>query len=413
MDPLPRGLLGLRRRQLFTLYLLVGSVLIVAGITLYTVRVVQSVERQSQLTTELFSGMASRLLLAGDSQEIVQVINIINEIEVPFIITDNAGRPILWNAAVVGVPMVDDFEALQAQDPRNPTLPAVARILQMTRVLDQRHEPYAIYAPGGQRLGTLHYGASELSQEIQIMPYLELAVMVLFFLVLLWGLEVKKENDTSLLFAGMAKETAHQLGTPLTSIMGWLAILQDRLGPGDEVMQELERDVERLRKTSARFSQIGSKPQLEDHDLTAVVEDTITYFQRRLPHLGGRVELLREGTITQPVRFNRELMQWVVENLVRNGIDALKEGQGTITIRLDDVPGGGVEIRVSDTGGGIPSRVRGRVFDPGFTTKKRGWGMGLALVKRIVTQYHGGRIRVETTGPQGTTFAISLPGEED
>jgi len=257
----------------------------------------------------------------------------------------------------------------------------------------------------------LHHGPSALSKQVQFMPYLELGIMVLFFLAILWGLQVKKENDQNLLFAGMAKESAHQMGTPLTSIMGWLALLEDRL-PGDDTLLELGRDVERLNKVSARFSQIGSRPKLEDRDLTGVIDDTITYFQRRLPHLGGRVQLRSEGAAGNPVVFNRELLEWVLENLIKNGIDALVDGKGTVTVRLADNPDGGVIVRVSDTGRGIKPSHRAKIFEAGFSTKSRGWGMGLALVKRIVTQYHDGRIRVENTGRQGTTIAFTLPGKD-
>jgi hypothetical protein len=209
----------------------------------------------------------------------------------------------------------------------------------------------------------------------------------------------------------MAKETAHQMGTPLTSIMGWLALLRDRL-PADPTLTELEQDIERLNRVSNRFGQIGSQPLLGDHDLTAVVDETISYFRRRLPHLGGRVELRVEGRTTQPVAFNADLLAWVLENLIKNGVDALVDGQGEVTVELSDLEDGGVCIRVRDTGRGIKPSHRVKIFEPGFSTKARGWGMGLALVKRIVTQYHGGRIRLESTGQHGTTFAITLPGKE-
>ncbi|MCB1182095.1 HAMP domain-containing histidine kinase, partial [bacterium] len=240
-----------------------------------------------------------------------------------------------------------------------------------------------------------------------------LMVMALFFLIILWALQNKKDAEQKALFAGMAKETAHQLGTPLTSIMGWVALLEDRLGKGDETVTELNRDVDRLSMISARFSQIGSLPQLEDRDLKGVVEETVQYFRRRLPHLGGRVQLHSEGTVTHEVAFNRDLLGWVLENLIKNGIDALRDGKGTISVRLDDDPEGGVRIYVSDTGKGIPARDNTKIFEPGYTTKKRGWGMGLALVKRIVTQYHGGRIRVEETSSHGTTFLVTLPAHGD
>jgi signal transduction histidine kinase len=286
----------------------------------------------------------------------------------------------------------------------NPSNPIILEILSLAAAYDQDQDPFAVINPAGKRVGTVHYGRSALSQRLRVMPYLELAVMALFFLVILWALQSKKDAQQKALFAGMAKETAHQMGTPLTSIMGWVALLEDRLGKNDDVVSELNRDVDRLSMVSARFSQIGSNPKLEDTDINGVADDTIEYFRRRLPHLGGRVQLRREGTVTNPVLFNRDLLGWVLENLIKNGIDALVDGKGTLTVRLEDETGGGIRLYVSDTGRGIPQRDVRKIFEPGFTTKKRGWGMGLALVMRIVTQYHGGRIRVESTNQHGTTW---------
>ncbi|MBU8870581.1 MAG: HAMP domain-containing histidine kinase [Gemmatimonadales bacterium] len=402
----------LRKRYLFNIYLLLGSISIVVATTIFTIRVSKSVERQSYLTTELFSNLASRLLLAVDVDEVEPVIAIINEIEVPFIITDNSGRPFLWNEPVIGIP-VPSFEQLLLVNPSSPTNPAVAEILTMAAAFDQEQEPFAIVSPAGQRLGTLHYGQSALSMRIRYMPYLELMIMALFFLVIVWALQGRKDAEQKALFAGMAKETAHQLGTPLTSIMGWVALLEEKVGSDDDVIIELHQDVNRLSRISARFSQIGSRPKLEDTDFTGLVDEGIEYFRRRLPQMGGRVQLRREGDVSNPVRFNRDLMGWVIENLIKNGIDALIDGKGTITIKLSDRSQGGALMLVSDTGRGIPARVGKKVFEPGFTTKKRGWGMGLALVKRIVVQYHGGRINIASTSRHGTTFQVLLPSAGD
>jgi two-component system, sporulation sensor kinase D len=400
--------LGLRRRYLFNIYLLVGSVSIVVITTVFTIRVSKSVERQSFLTTQLLSGVASRLFTAEKLDEVQPIIEIINENEVPFILTDNAGRPFLWNTPVIGVPL-PDYKILAKENMSSPSNPIVLEILSLAAAYDQEQEPFAIVDDDGKRVGTMHYGRSALSQRLRVMPYLELMVMALFFLIILWALQSKKDAQQQALFAGMSKETAHQLGTPLTSIMGWVALLEDRMGKKDDVLVELNRDVDRLSKISARFSQMGSLPKLEDTDLVNVVEDTVNYFQRRLPHLGGRVQMRSEGTVSNPVAFNRDLLGWVLENLLKNGIDALVDGKGTIAVRLEDDDEGGIRMYVSDTGKGIPPRDSAKIFEPGYTTKKRGWGMGLALVKRIVTQYHGGRIKVDSTSQHGTTFLVTLP----
>jgi signal transduction histidine kinase len=397
-----------RRQDLFNIYLLLGSLSIVIATTVFTYRMSKSVEKQSFLATQLISGVASLLLENKPLEEVRPVVTMINNIEVPIIITDNEGRPILWNEPVIGIPL-PEYQVLFQENMSKPSNPVILEILSLAAAYDQDQEPFAIFNQEGSRVGTLHYGRSALSKRLRIMPYLELMVMALFFLVILWALQSKKDAQQKALFAGMAKETAHQLGTPLTSIMGWLALLEEKLKPGDDVLVELNRDVDRLSMISARFSQIGSMPRLDDTNLTAVVDETIQYFRNRLPHLGGRVQLRREGDTTNPVVFNRDLLGWVLENLIKNGIDALTDGKGTITIKLDDLDDGSVELRVADTGKGIPGRDGNKVFEPGYTTKKRGWGMGLALVKRIATQYHNGKIRIESTGPHGTTFLVTFP----
>lgn len=398
----------LNGRYLFNIYLLLGSISIVVITTVFTIRVSKSVERQSFLTTQLLSGVASRLFTTESLEEVLPIIEIINENEVPIILTDNSGRPFMWNTPVIGIPL-PDYQILLKENMSNPSNPIVLEILSLAAAYDQEQEPFAVFDEQGVRLGTLHYGRSALSQRLRVMPYLELMVMALFFLIILWALQSKKDAQQQALFAGMAKETAHQLGTPLTSIMGWIALLEDRVGKKDEVIVELNRDVDQLSMISARFSQIGSLPKLEDTDLDGIIGDIVEYFQRRLPHLGGRVHLRQEGTVTNAVVFNRDLLGWVLENLIKNGIDALVDGKGTITVRLADNPDGGAYVYVSDTGRGIAARDRNNIFDPGYTTKKRGWGMGLALVKRIVTQYHGGQVKVESTSQHGTTFQVSLP----
>ncbi len=286
----------LRKRYIFNMYLLLGGLSIVVATTVFTIRVSKSVERQSYLTTRLFADLGSRLLLAQNVEEVQPVIEIINEIEVPFVITDNSGRPWFWNEPVIGIPM-PDYKVLMSIDPSKVSNPAITEILSKAQAFDQENDPFGIFSPDGQRVGTLHYGNSALSIRIRYMPYVELMIMVLFFLVILWALQSRQIAEQKALFAGMAKETAHQLGTPLTSIMGWVAILEEKVGRHDEVMVELNRDVTRLSMISARFSQIGSMPQLDDTDLNGMVDQVITYFQRRLPHLGGRVQLRREGTV--------------------------------------------------------------------------------------------------------------------
>ena len=195
---MPRHILGLRRRHLFNIYLLVGSVSIVVAVTVFTIRVGQSVERQSRLTTELFSGLASRLLLSGNTGDVQEVIKFINEIEVPFVITDNAGRPFLWNEPVIGIPM-PGYKQLLLEDPTAPSNPDIIAILTLAARFDDGQEPFAIVTPDGERLGTLHYGKSALSQRVRWMPFLELMLMALFFLLIVCRPSVTPSSRHSLL----------------------------------------------------------------------------------------------------------------------------------------------------------------------------------------------------------------------
>jgi len=407
----PGTLQFLRRRRVFTAYVLAGSLAILMIVGWGAYRLAGRVEQQAQLSTWLLSHFASVHLGQGGGGGLQEVLTRSRELDVPFIVTDNQDRPLLWNSPVVGIPMPESLEVLARTDPAGGNGGDIDRILALVREYDARNEPFAITDPRtGQRVMTLHYGASALGRQIRWLPYAELALLAVFFLLIVWALSLQREGHEQKLFAGMAKETAHQLGTPITSIMGWLEILRDRRP--DDVVEELGRDVARLGKVSERFSQIGSRPQLGDTDLAATVETTVAYFRRRLPHLGGSVAIAVEDRHARGCRFNRDLLEWVLENLIKNGIDAMKDGVGEIVLSLDDGPDGAVQLRVRDTGCGIAPQHRNRIFEAGYTTKSRGWGMGLALVRRIVVQYHGGRIQIEETGAGGTTFLITLPGEE-
>jgi signal transduction histidine kinase len=408
---LPAFILRIKKRHMFAVYVLVGSTFIFSSISVVTFRVSERVEQQAKLSTWMLSHFASTYLAQGTQDGLTDVLSRTRELDVPFIVTDNRDRPLLWNGPVIGIPMPDQQLKLLSVNPEGGNDPDIDRILELIKKYDSINEPFAVLHPQtGQRMLTLHYGPSALSRYVRWLPYGEFALLAVFFLLIVWAMNVKRVGDQQRLFAGMAKETAHQMGTPLSSILGWLALLRD----GDcktEVLDELDRDVERLGRVSTRFSQIGSKPLIKSGDIASTVDAAVAYFQRRLPHLGGGYTLERTGELKSGCRYNRDLMEWVLENLIKNGIDAMKDGHGAISIDLYNGEGGSVCIRVRDTGTGIPSKHRNRIFEPGYTTKDRGWGMGLALVRRIIVNYHQGRIVVDKTGPSGTTFLITLPGE--
>ena len=214
-------------------------------------------------------------------------------------------------------------------------------------------------------------------------------------------------SEQSSIWVGMAKETAHQLGTPLTSMLGWLELLRAE-GNQSRALEEMTRDIRRLEKVTARFSQIGSTETLSPHPITETIGETSDYFRSRLPQSGRPIEITEEIDSNPLVPVNRELFSWVLENLLKNSLDALGETGGKITIACS-MRGNRIIVDVSDNGRGIEPRDRRHIFRPGFSTKTRGWGLGLSLARRIIEEYHGGRLYLKDSVPgQGTTMRIVL-----
>ncbi len=255
----------------------------------------------------------------------------------------------------------------------------------------------------GEHLATLYYGNSEVLNKLKYYPIALLLIIFLFGAVIFFFFKTNKASEQNKLWAGMAKETAHQIGTPLTSLLGWNEILKtENINP--DITREIEKDIGRLQTITERFSKIGSLPKLQETDLVAETRNAYDYLKLRSSKLihfsfNSRAEKL-------PVLLNSSLYNWTIENLVKNGIDAMK-GKGHIAIEI--IPEGKyVNVLVSDTGHGIPKSDFNAIFNPGVTTKKRGWGLGLSLVKRIVEEYHKGKIKVLSSGKEGTIMQISL-----
>lgn len=250
-----------------------------------------------------------------------------------------------------------------------------------------------------------YYGESRLQKEVRYYPMVQLCIIALFIIITIVSQRSRYQNAQNQVWVGLAKETAHQLGTPVTSLEGWIEVLKDT--PGTEnIVAEIEKDVNRLKLISDRFGKIGSIPKLEERNLVDQVQSMIDYIKKRA---SGKVQFNldshREANI--PALISPPLFDWVVENLLKNSLDAI-EGKGKISISIHD-EASSVIIDVSDTGKGISKKNAANVFKPGFTTKKRGWGLGLTLTKRIIDQYHHGQIFIKYSEPgKGTTFRIIL-----
>ncbi len=269
----------------------------------------------------------------------------------------------------------------------------------------QANQPIEVSLAGRGR-NYIFYEESRVITQLRYFPYVQLIIIGLFLLVSYALFSLFRNAEQNQVWVGMAKETAHQLGTPLSSLMAWMELMEAN-GTDPAAVTEMRKDVARLEMITERFSKIGSTPDLVPENIDLVLRDTVQYLRPRLP---SRVKIevhSPDPDITVPV--NRALFSWVLENLMRNAVDAM-EGEGSITITTEK-DGNEVHVDVTDTGKGIPARQLRTVFQPGFTTKKRGWGLGLSLTKRIMETYHKGKIFVKrSTVGKGTTFRISLRG---
>ena len=249
-----------------------------------------------------------------------------------------------------------------------------------------------------------YYGHSALLLQVQYYPIVQLLIVALFIIITIFSLQARNKSTQNQVWAGMAKETAHQLGTPVTSLQGWVEMLKEAKG-NEQIATEIEKDVQRLRLVSDRFGKIGSTPQLEEQNVVKQVEEMTEYIRKRAT---GKVHLevkTEHRDMIAPISM--PLFDWVIENLLKNALDAM-DGKGSIIVDMKEEEKT-IVIDVTDTGKGIASQNMGRVFKPGFTTKKRGWGLGLSLSKRIIEQYHKGQLFVKHSElGKGTTFRIVL-----
>ncbi|MBI3720117.1 MAG: HAMP domain-containing histidine kinase [Sphingobacteriales bacterium] len=250
-----------------------------------------------------------------------------------------------------------------------------------------------------------YYGRSLLLQQVKYYPIIQLVIVALFIIITIFSITIRNKSTQNQVWAGMAKETAHQLGTPVTSLEGWVEMLKENSG-SENIAHEMEKDVYRLKLVSDRFGKIGSTPQLEQHNIIQQVLQVMDYMKKRA---AGKVHFSFNAynELNIPVKISPQLFDWVLENLLKNALDAM-EGKGEINVHIKQERDE-VIIEITDTGKGISRQNINRVFKPGFTTKKRGWGLGLSLSKRIVEQYHKGKLFVKWSEVgKGTCFRIEL-----
>ncbi len=370
------------------------AVVLVVSVLFYSQYLVSELKESTRKSLTQKIATYSTLIRSDNPEFIGFALQQIQDVEFPVIVTDNRGVPKLWKN--IGI-AADDTTASARKE-----------IARLVKEMDAQGNPPLPILVAESSTDWFHYGDSIVIRQLRWLPWIEILATALFILVGYFGFQNIRRGEERMVWVGLAKETAHQLGTPLTSLMGWIELLKSE-GHSTHSVAEMERDLARLQRVTARFSQIGSKTAVVPTRIRHVIEETVDYFQLRLPQSGNQIELEALYEADPLVGVNVELFGWVLENLIRNSIDAMRSSGGRIRITCSEIPGW-VNIDVEDNGVGIPQRHRKQVFRPGFTTKKRGWGLGLSLSRRIIEEYHGGKLSVKDTAQgKGTTMRISLP----
>ncbi|MCV9388342.1 sensor histidine kinase [Reichenbachiella ulvae] len=324
---------------------------------------------------------------------------IVSNKSIPVIVTDEIGKPLDSR----NIPKADRAETKKERD-------KVLR--EELEIMEAQHEPLLVTLRSGDGSITgyqfIYYRNSDLLAQLKYYPVVQLLIVGIFGMIAFLIFNYSKAAEQNRVWVGMAKETAHQLGTPISSLMAWVEYLKsDEKMADQEIIVELEKDVERLNMITSRFSNIGSEPLLESTNIFEVVNETITYLKKRLSTKVKFSISCFPGKELE-ANINISLFEWVIENLCKNAVDAMG-GEGEINIKILKANEGHVVIDISDTGKGIPKSMIQKIFQPGYSTKKRGWGLGLTLVKRIIEIYHKGKIYVKQSDiNKGTTFRISL-----
>ena len=378
------------KRNTLNFILMFLAALIVSASLIYTNILATNLGEQERNKVALWANAYKNLNQADENTDIGFLFDVIKNNEtVPVILADEAGDIKAWR----------NLDSAKAE--RDPDY-----LLRQLKNMKEDRPPIVVEV-GPDEKNYIYYKDSFPLVQLRYFPFVQLGVIALFILIGYVTIMTTRSAEQNRVWVGMAKETAHQLGTPISSLMAWVEYLKES---GDkpirpQVTEEIEKDVNRLELVADRFSKIGSKPSLDPLDLNALLLRSMNYVKDRA---SGKVSFQLNEKAKVSANLNAPLFEWVMENLLKNALDAM-EGAGQLSITISKNEGTAI-VDVTDTGKGIPRSKFNTVFQPGFSTKKRGWGLGLALTKRIVEQYHGGKIVVkDSTEGKGTTFRITIP----
>ena len=370
--------------------LAVVAILIVSGTIIYSQYLAKKIARDEKLKVKQWI-RASQFILTSPPDADLRIASMI--------VIENASIPIIETNEKDSITQHINLDSAKAAQ-------SDSYIMNKLRQFKSQHEAIEWPDPNDpSHKNFYYYGNSDLLNQVRYYPIIQLAIVALFIIITLFSLRSSYRSTQNQVWAGMAKETAHQLGTPVSSLEGWVEMLKEN-SVNEKIVVELGKDVDRLRLVSDRFGKIGSTPQLEEIDLVSQINSMVDYMKKRST---GKIKFLVNSNGQQKIigKVSPPLFDWVIENLLKNALDAM-EGKGSITVDINEDPKA-IYIEITDTGKGISKQNTVRVFKPGFTTKKRGWGLGLSLSHRIIVQYHKGEIYVKQSEiGKGTTFRIVL-----
>ena len=374
--------------------LFILGIALVIGLLAYTQILVNQLRKDNRSIVRLYAGMIANIVQDENDTNLDYIFeNIIQKVKFPLIQTDTDHNPQMWK----NLP-----ESIVTKKERKKFMKAI----------DDHNIPISLTykddTVGEINFGYLHYGDSAIVQKLQLWSYVQIVAIGLFIFLGFSGFSFIRNNEKKHIWVGMARETAHQLGTPVSALMGWIDWLKEHPEKIDEIVPEMEVDLQRLEQIGRRFSKMGTKSDFEEFDLSERIERIVDYLTRRLPSLGKKVELRNDIHPGIIILANGSLLAWSIENIIRNSIDAIERDDGKVNISLrkydDDI-----KIRIQDNGRGIPKKDWKNIFRPGFSTKQAGWGLGLSLSSRIIEDIHGGQLKVlDSSNVTGTILEISL-----
>ena len=374
--------------------LFILGISLVIGLLAYTQRLVNNLRDDNREIVSLYAGLIAKVVQEDNDKNLDFIFeNIIQKVKFPLIQTDVDNNIQMWKNLPDNISTEEQIDKfMKICDKNNVPIPLT----------------YEDDKIGKITFGYLHYGDSALISKLQTWSYIEIVAIGLFIFLGFSGFSFIRNNEKKHIWVGMARETAHQLGTPVSALMGWVQWIKDHPNKIGEIIPEIEADLQRLEQINRRFSEMGNESVFEEFDLSFRIEKIISYLRKRLPSLGKRVKLANDIQPGIVIKGNGSLLAWSIENIIKNGIDSIDKKSGDINISLKK-DYNGIKIRIKDNGKGIPKKDWKNIFRPGFSTKKTGWGLGLSLANRIIEDIHKGELLVATsTIDKGTIIEIRL-----